>query len=67
MPLDDEKVQRLVGRVESPRRRCKVCKIPMNSDAENRLGVHVRCVYDVSRRQSYAIPGPQYGHRRKES
>lgn len=60
MALDD--VQRLVGKVESPRRRCKVCHIPMNSDAENRLGVHVRCVYDVSRRQSYVIPGPRYGN-----
>lgn len=64
MPLEDgENVQKLVGKVLTPRNRCKVCKIPMNSDAENRLGVHVRCVYDVSLRKKYAIPGPRYGRK----
>jgi hypothetical protein len=62
---DDEHIQRKYGRPERPRNRCKVCQIPMNSEAENRLGVHVRCVYDVSvKMKKYEIPGPRYGRAR---
>jgi hypothetical protein len=68
MDLEDvsEKIQRAFGKVERPRVKCRVCHIPMNSDAENRLGVHVRCVYDMSRRAERRIKGPSYGRRRKE-
>lgn len=68
MPSDDgDYLQRAHGRVDTPRRRCKVCHIPMNSDAENRLGVHVRCVYDMTaKRKKYAIPGPRYGRARSQ-
>jgi hypothetical protein len=66
MPLDDDEIiQRRYGKVLTPRKRCKVCQIPMNSDTENRLGVHVRCVYDTTTRlKKYKIPGPRYGRAR---
>jgi hypothetical protein len=58
---DGEFLQKALGRVEIKRRNCRVCNIPMNSDAENRIGVHIRCVYDVSKRQKYTTQGPRYG------
>lgn len=64
---DPEYVQQRAGRVQGTKRRCKVCHIHMQSDAENRLGVHVRCVYDSKVKMSQsAIPSPKYGHRRPE-
>jgi hypothetical protein len=66
MHLDDgEDVQRLTGKVMLPRVKCRACGIPMNSDAENRLGIHVRCVYDIEqKRKTRSHPGPRYGRRR---
>lgn len=61
MPSDGDNLQRLAGKPAPERRKCRVCMIPMNSDAENRIGVHVRCVYNIKQRRVAAIPSPRYG------
>lgn len=69
MALEDdaEPVQAMYGKKQVERRNCHVCHIPMNTLAENRIGVHVKCVYDVSRRRKIIPEVPSYGRRRPQT
>lgn len=47
---------------------CRVCSITLLSDAEYRIGVHVRCVYNAGLKfKRVTIPGPSYGNKRQQS
>ncbi len=63
---DGEHLQKLHGRPQMERRRCRLCFIPMHTAVENRLGIHIRCVYHASQRQTVTLRGPVYGRRKSE-
>lgn len=45
-----------------PERLCRTCGTPLTSGAEYRLGIHVRCVYNITQRsKTFKIPRPRYG------
>lgn len=46
-------------------RLCYVCKTPLQSATEQRVGTHIKCVFEMDRRKALKdIPRPQYGTRR---
>lgn len=48
------------------RNRCRMCGIDLVTDAEDRLGVHVRCVHEA-RFNRIEIPSPEYGTEQSDS
>ena len=46
---------------------CRYCMIPLSTDAEARMGIHIACVQELAiRKKKYTIPRPQYGRVRSE-
>ena len=46
-------------------KRCRYCHIPLMTDAERRIGIHVGCVAEAEQRFSrVSIKSPSYGRRK---
>jgi hypothetical protein len=45
---------------------CRICAIGLFSKTEERLGIHVRCLYEA-RFTAVTIPSPRYGNRQSDS
>lgn len=36
--------------------------VPLLTNAEIKVGIHIRCVFDIEqRRKTHRLPGPRYG------
>src|SRR5882672_4383984 len=45
--------------------RCRSCSVPLLTNAEQKIGIHIRCVFEKSLvKAAVTIPRPRYGKRR---